>query len=111
MSSAEFSAPKVSLNVASAIAASVLASRTFAARTVIGSDAIAISNERHCLHRMDRKAAASYRFHRRWRESTQQRDGPMSDLTDSFRHIRVDRDDRVLTITIDRPDVLNALHL
>ena len=35
----------------------------------------------------------------------------MSDLTDSFRYIRVDCDDRVLTITIDRPDVLNALHL
>jgi len=35
----------------------------------------------------------------------------MSDLTDSFRYIRVERDDRVLTITIDRPEVLNALHL
>jgi crotonobetainyl-CoA hydratase len=35
----------------------------------------------------------------------------MSDLADSFRYIRVDCDDRVLTITIDRPDVLNALHL
>ena len=35
----------------------------------------------------------------------------MSDLTDSFRYIRVAREDRVLTVTIDRPEVLNALHL
>jgi crotonobetainyl-CoA hydratase len=27
-----------------------------------------------------------------------------------FRHCRVEREDRVLTITIDRPEVLNALH-
>jgi enoyl-CoA hydratase/carnithine racemase len=28
-----------------------------------------------------------------------------------FKHLRMDRDDAILTITIDRPEVLNALHL
>src|SRR5690242_14356805 len=112
MSSAVFSGPKVSRNVASATLASALASDTFAARIVIDSDDIAICNKRHCLHRMDRQAAASYRFHGPWSlNRQQQKDGWMSDLADSFRYIRVDCDDRVLTITIDRPDVLNALHL
>ena len=31
--------------------------------------------------------------------------------TSSFRHCRVDRDGAILTITIERPEVLNALHL
>jgi len=30
--------------------------------------------------------------------------------TDAFRHCRLDRDGAVLTITIDRPEVMNALH-
>ena len=28
-----------------------------------------------------------------------------------FEYLRLDRDDAILTITIDRPEVLNALHL
>ena len=35
----------------------------------------------------------------------------MTDSASAFRYIRVDREDGVLTITIDRPEVLNALHL
>ena len=31
--------------------------------------------------------------------------------TDANRHCRIDREGHVLTITIDRPEVLNALHL
>jgi enoyl-CoA hydratase/carnithine racemase len=31
--------------------------------------------------------------------------------TPGFKHLRLDREDAILTITIDRPEVLNALHL
>lgn len=35
----------------------------------------------------------------------------MTESASAFRYIRLDREDGVLTITIDRPEVLNALHL